>query len=82
MEFMQAGKCIITTNNGAQPEYITSGENGILIPSDNLEELSKAISDALENSDYRKKLGKEAELYFNGKLNYREFIKNILWCYE
>lgn len=82
MEFMQAGKCIIATNNGSQPEYIQSGETGLLISPDNSEELAVAIQSALEQKTYRIGLGEKAKLYFDKHLNYEKFISRITRLYE
>ena len=37
-EFMQSGKCVITTNNGAQVEFVNHGETGGLVCPDNTDE--------------------------------------------
>lgn len=82
MEFMQAGKCIIATNNGSQPEYIQSGETGLLISPDNPEELAAAIQTALEQKLYRTVLGEKAKSYFDNQLNYEKFLGRITRLYE
>ena len=43
IEFMQQEKVVITTNNGAQPEYLSNNETGILIPPNNSDILADAI---------------------------------------
>ena len=32
LEYMMAGKAHIASNNGAQPEYVNDGVNGLLVP--------------------------------------------------
>lgn len=82
MEFMQAGKCVIATNNGAQPEYITSGETGLLVSPNNPKELAEALRIVLEQTQYRTELGEKAKLYFDKYLSYEKFISCISKLYE
>lgn len=81
MEFMQAGICVIATNNGAQPEYIFSGKNGLLVSPNHPKELAEAIKRVLEQPDYRKKLGENAKQYFDTHLSYSQFIGQICTLY-
>lgn len=82
MEFMQAGKCVISTNNGAQPEYITSGKTGLLISPYNYKELAEAIELVLLQPQFRKELGENSKLFFEEYLSYEKFINNIHKYYE
>lgn len=77
MEFMQAGKCVITTNNGAQPEYITAGENGLLVSPGDPDELAAALKKVLQQPQYRTELGEKAKCYFDRHLSYERFIARI-----
>lgn len=43
LEAMAVGTPVITTNIGGNPELITNGENGLLVPYNNREALQKAI---------------------------------------
>ncbi len=81
LEFMQTGKCIITTNNGGQPEYIINGETGLLVPANNIQELSNAIRTVLENPQKAHRFALAAQTYFNKHLNYDLFIEKILKIY-
>ncbi len=82
MEFMQAGKAVIATNNGAQPEYILSGKTGFLVAPDSVQELSDALKRLLESESLREQTGSAAQEYFNKELNYNKFIENILGVYQ
>lgn len=82
MEFMQVGKCVIATNNGAQKEYIQSGHNGLLVSPDNVGELEHALHLVLESDCLRIKLGQNAKKYFCKHLNYTKFTERILSVYE
>lgn len=82
MEFMQASKCIITTNNGAQPEYITDGVTGLLVKPASVSELEAALRTALTDTRKRDALGKAAGEYFESHLNYADFVKSIIKAYN
>lgn len=82
VEFMQLGKAVITTNNGAQKEYIKDKETGLLINPNSIEELTQAIEFLLDNKDIREKIGSNAQRYFLSYLSYEEFYKNISLLYQ
>lgn len=81
MEFMQAGKCIITSDNGAQSEYIHSGENGILVAPSDVDNLTRTLKQILESPEERLRLGQMAMKFFKENLTYSKFICNILNVY-
>lgn len=82
MEFMQAGKPIIATNNGAQPEYIQNDKTGIIISPDNSKELSDALRRLINDKQLRENIGNSAQEYFNKELDYSKFISNIIESYK
>ena len=82
MEFMQAGKCVITTTNGAQSEYISSGETGMLVSPKSANELAEALAGLLNNMEECRRIGERAKTYFESNLNYSRFIQHIVDCYS
>lgn len=82
LEFMQAGVPLITTDNGAQPEYVDNGRTGLLIPPDSPSELAHAIARLLCSDDLRADIGSTAALYFDAHLAYPIFIKRITDIYS
>lgn|SRR5574344_2395851 len=81
MEFMQAGKYVITTDNGAQQEYIKDNETGMLVPPGDVEKLSDALLKAIINKQERFRIGQNAQLYFNHSLSYDKFYQKTINCY-
>ena len=77
LEYMKHGKPIITTNNGAQPEYVVNKENGILVRPNNPELLAEAIDLLCRDRELRIKLGAQAKHDFDTKLNYDTFYSKI-----
>lgn len=79
MEYMSAGKCVVTTNNGGQAEYITNHKDGVLVNPGEADELADAITYAIEN---RHTLGAMARQTFEKELSYNNFYKQITSIYE
>ncbi len=53
LEVMDLGVPIVTTNVGGNPELITDGVSGVLVPPHDNEALEKAIISALRNENLR-----------------------------
>ena len=79
---MKKGKPIITTSNGAQPEYVSHMENGLLVKPNNPEQLAEAINTLCDDKELRTKLGKQAKIDFDTKLNYDKFYEKITTLYN
>lgn len=56
IEAMAAGLPVIATNVGGIPEIITHNKNGILVPPEDPQALSSAMSDLIDHPDKRKTL--------------------------
>jgi glycosyltransferase involved in cell wall biosynthesis len=82
IEFMQAGKAVITTNNGAQPEFVADRQNGILIPPCDVAALANAIQSLILNVEQRTSLGIQAKKTFEEELSYPVFLNKILAVYS
>ncbi|MCM1356229.1 MAG: glycosyltransferase family 4 protein [Staphylococcus sp.] len=82
IEFMQNGVPVITTDNGGQPEYITSGVNGMLVPPKDYQKLAAVIADMLDDEKLRRRIGETGREYFNAHLSYDRFVDRILEVYE
>lgn len=63
LEAMVAGTCIVTLDTGATETVVKDGENGVLLSKNELSELPEVLTDLLDNTDRRKKLGFEAKAY-------------------
>lgn len=81
IEFMQLGKAVITTNNGAQTEIISSQENGILVPPNDTKQLSAAIDELIRDKEKRIRLGENAQKAFQEQFSYPVFFEKILKVY-
>lgn len=82
IEFMQEGKAVITTNNGAQKEYIINNETGILVEPGNVEQLSNSLETLINNKQLREEIGQKGKIYFEKELSYEQFYKKIISTYN
>ena len=82
LEYMKQGKPIITTNNGAQCEYVRDMENGILVKPNNVEQLTEAINTLINDRDLTQRLGRQAKRDFDTRLNYDKFSEKITSLYS
>ena len=76
IEYMAHGKPVITTDNGAQPEFLTNGVDGIMTPPDDVEALATAMK-SLNDAELRKAMGEEAQKSFEERLAFPIFIAKI-----
>lgn len=81
IEYMAAGRPQISSSNGAQPEYITDGWEGFLIPPSNPTFLAESIEKMALNPELRKKMGKRALDTFTHRLSWPNFINPLTEIY-
>lgn len=82
IEFMKEGRPIICTDNGAQPEYITHGKDGILIPPRNVERLAWEMKRLALSSELRSTIGQAARRRFEEELSWPNFIRRLYPLYK
>ena len=82
LEYMMAGKAHICSNNGAQPEYVNDGVNGILVPPGDEQALTDAINLLLNDRATRSRLGTQAQKDFQSNLDYPAFYKKMTDLYR
>lgn len=81
VEYMAHGKPVITTDNGAQPEYITNGKNGLLVKPGDTAAITAAI-ESLRDKELRTAIGNAARATFEEKLSFPVFCNRIKEIYE
>lgn len=81
MEYMSQGKCVISTNNGGQAEYIEHGITGILVPPADADQLADAITSAI-TSGKAETIGAAAARWFNSNLSYDVFYSRLTDIYK
>lgn len=81
IEAMQAGRALVTTDNGAQPEYIAHGKDGLLVPPADAKALAEAIARLLDDKALRERMGCAAREKFDRDLSYERFYERYLTFY-
>lgn len=82
LEYMSQGKCLITTDNGGQKEYIADGVNAFLCKADDIDSLTSTLNKVIDDVSIREKTGKKALESFETSLKYDVFYGNILQLYN
>ncbi|MCH5233851.1 MAG: glycosyltransferase family 4 protein [Muribaculaceae bacterium] len=81
IEYMSVGRPQISSSNGAQPEYLTDGWEGILIPPANPSFLAESIIKLASDPELRIKMGKRAFQTFTERLSWQHFILPLTQIY-
>lgn len=82
LEAMSQGLPVITTDNGAQREFMKDGADGILVPPSNPTALAAAISRLVSDPALRADMGRHACDTYTARLSYDRFYKSILALYN
>lgn len=77
IEYMACGRPQVCSSNGAQPEYITDGWEGFLIPPANTAALAEAMKKLAADQELRKRMGERAFSTFHNKLSWTTFIERL-----
>ena len=82
VEFMKEGRPIICSDNGAQPEYIDQGKEGILVPPHSPELLAQEMRRLAVSEELRKAIGSSARVRFERDLAWPRFIGRLYPLYS
>lgn len=82
LEAMAAGKGIVATSVGGIPETIRDGENGLLVPSANVEALAEGIGKLLADDGLRGRLGRSARGDVERDYDLGNVVRRIESLYE
>lgn len=77
LEYMACGKPQICSSNGAQPEYITDGKEGILTDPSDPDALADAMRRLASDAELRRKMGERAFATFRDTLSWPIFIRQL-----
>lgn len=81
LEFMNMGVPVITSNNGAQVEFVENEKTGLLV-NPTVEEISVALEKLLNDAKMRENIGKNAQMFCKENLNYDLFFEKIMNVYQ
>lgn len=82
LEFMSQGIPVIASDNGALPEIIRSGRDGILVPPDSAEALAEAMTALIDDPAKAAEMGREAKKRADKDFAYDAFVSKISDIYQ
>jgi glycosyltransferase involved in cell wall biosynthesis len=82
LDYMAHGIAVITTDNGAQPEYLTSGKDALLVPPSDAKALADALRSLLSDDNRRSAIAAAGAATFAEKLSYDKFLQQICTIYQ
>jgi glycosyltransferase involved in cell wall biosynthesis len=72
LEAFAAGKPVVATKVGAIPELVHDGQNGILVPPDNVTAMATAIALILQDSESYEQVGRGNAIYLGDTFSWAE----------
>lgn len=82
IEAMAAGKPVVASDNGSQPEYMTDGIDGILCHSDDWDTFVDAINRLANDEHLRCEMGANGRAHYESEHSFDKFIDTIEHVYE
>ncbi len=82
LEAFSQGLAVVTTNNGAQREFVVDGQNGLLVAPDNPKALAEALAKIINDSELRQRLSDGGVETFNNTFDYNIFVDRIVEVYN
>lgn len=82
LEAMAAGRPIVATNVGGNPEVIIDGVTGFLIPPKEPQNMSEAIAKILQNPELAKQMGEAGRRRVEEKFSLERMVKEYRDLYE
>ncbi len=82
LEYMRAGLAVVTTDGGAQREFLVDGRDALLVPPGDVDALAEALRRLTEEDALRNRLAIEGRRAFETRLGYDIFLRKMTDLYE
>lgn len=82
LEAMAAGVPVLVTNVGGNPEIVTDGETGWIVPSDSVSEMVVAMQDAINDPPKRRQFALAAQHRFESRFVFHRMIDSYRQQYH
>jgi glycosyltransferase involved in cell wall biosynthesis len=82
IEYMQAGRPIVCTDTGGNPELVQDGYNGFLIPVDDVGALADRVLQLLSDSALARRLGEAARETVRSLYTHTRMVTEQMACYD
>jgi len=77
LEAMSAGKAVLTTRVGGNPELVVDGETGVLVEPGNPEMLADALHSLSTNQEHRAEMGRAGRIRVEKHFSMPQWVKRI-----
>lgn len=81
LEAWSQGVPVVTSDNGAQPEVVTDGENGLLVPPSDPRALGSALRAVVSDTKKRLAMGAAGQRAYRERFGYDRFVRRIKAVY-
>jgi len=81
-EAMIRGTAVVASRIGGLAEIVQHGKTGLLVPPKDVDALTGALNQILQNRELAEQMGREGRKYALKHFNYEEFLDKILLLYE
>lgn len=82
IEYMLAGRPVICTDTGGNPELVTDGINGFLVPVDDVDALADRLARLLADRDLAQRLGEKAQEFVSSTFTSARMLRAQMACYD
>ena len=82
IEYMQAGRPIICTDTGGNPELVQDGKNGFLVPVGDVHTLANCLVKLLSDNELARRLGEAAREAVRSNYSLTRMIAEQMNCYD
>jgi len=82
IEYMQAGRPIICTDTGGNPELVQNGTNGFLVPVGDANALADCLVKLLSDGVLARKLGDAARETVRSTYSHTRMLNEQMACYD
>lgn len=82
IRYMAAGMAQITSNSGAQTEFLSNRKTALIVPPGDASSLADAMQLLASNPELRNNIGREAANYYNSHLAWEFFIDALSQIYN
>ena len=82
LEAMASGRAVVSTSVNGIPRLVTSGENGIVVKSDSVDELFTGIRTVLESDEQRECLAAAGRRTVEGRFSFGTRMQSVVRVYR
>ena len=82
LEAMASGTAVVATAVGGVPEVVGSGDNGLLVPANDVNALAGGIAELLSNQELRRRIGRSGRDWVALHHSRQAYVKSVLDLYR